>query len=341
MNFLHRMLLFYGLGCAAMATAARAQEAGDEAGDDQRVQYQLILPDEKTPENVKPEEHNPFESESEAQNRLAPGDTEENRVRDRLLKLPVVGTKRMPDGRMRVLLGNIILETGKTVPPVLPEQLVELKVKNITTEYIELAWQEKRATGLPPKLMVIPINISPRIRYQMLGQTGAETTKGTNATMEMPLRGLIAEPAGASTPPAASQEPAPPKAGVVFDEPPPPAAPAAAEAMEAAAPPLKSTQPTPERVEPPAPAPPPAPAMAAKAPVQPKESQEPRVTLTAPPTPEIPEAASADAAQAAHGITPPVNDATAGPAAPAASSPSPSVESVVRMLFGNPTPAPK
>jgi hypothetical protein len=278
MNFAHRLLL-PGLICMIVAASSHAQDATAGEEGEKRVQYQLVLPEEKTPENVKPEEHNPFESESEALNRQAPGDTEENLVRDKLLKLPVVGTKRMADGRMRVLLGDIILETGGTVPPVLAEQLVELKVKNITAQYIELAWQEKRLTGLPPKLMIIPINIAPQVRYQMLGQ-GADdgkVTKGTNAKMELPLRDLAANPPSTppNSPPAPfAAEPAPPRAQLIADDP----------------------QPfTPPRVvnESAAPAPTAAPLQAA-APPKPVET---------PPAP-----------------------------------PSPAVESVVRMLFGNPTP---
>lgn len=181
------LLVFAAALLRPIMTCAQTPAAEEEP--EARVQYQFVRPEEKTPENVKPEEHNPFESESEAKNRLAPGDTEENRVRDKLLKLPVVGTKRMADGKMRVLLGDLILETGGVVPKVLAEQLVELHVKNITEEYIELAWQEKRATGLPPKLMIIPINIAPKVRYQLLGQGGKNEAdpRATNATMDLTL----------------------------------------------------------------------------------------------------------------------------------------------------------
>ena len=276
MNFALRLLLSV-LIFTIMAASSHAQNAAAGEEGEKRVQYQLVLPEEKTPENVKPEEHNPFESESEANSRKAPGDTEENRVRDKLLKLPVVGTKRMTDGRMRVLLGDIILETGGAVPPVLPEQLVELKVKNITTQYIELAWQEKRVTGLPPKLMIIPINISPQVRYQMLGQTDDDTkgAKGvTNATMDLPLRELTPDPPQNTPLKALSAEPALPRSHIIADDPQPFS--------------------PPRVVEPGAPA-----------------TQQ----ATAPPKPvETP---------------------------PATTPPSPAVESVVRMLFGNPTPAPK
>ncbi|MCF7790157.1 MAG: hypothetical protein K9N47_28825 [Prosthecobacter sp.] len=293
MNFAYRLLL-PGLIFTLMAVASHAQEAAAAEEEAKRVQYQLVLPEEKTPENVKPEEHNPFESENEALTRQAPGDTEENRVRDKLLKLPVVGTKRMADGRMRVLLGDIILETGRIVPPVLPDQIVELKVKNITPMYIELAWQEKRLTGLPPSIMTIPINIAPHVRYQMFGQTEdeAKETKGVNATMEMPLRDPSITPQS-SPPQMLSEEAAPappPRAQVVADDPLPFSPPRLVEPPPAAAPspPDKAVQ------------------VVATTPEKPLET-----------APSVP------------------------PPAPAPPPPSPAVESVVRMLFGNPTPAPK
>ena len=81
MHSIFRLILLAGVICTSMPSGSHAQEAVAGENGEKRVQYQLVLPDEKTPENVKPEEHNPFESEGEAQNRLAPGDTEENRVR--------------------------------------------------------------------------------------------------------------------------------------------------------------------------------------------------------------------------------------------------------------------
>lgn len=281
MNRPHTLISLTGLLCMLICLHSRAQDAVADEETEKRVQYQLVLPDEKTPENVKPEEHNPFESESEAQNRLAPGDTEENRVRDKLLKLQVVGTMRMPDGRMSVLLGNIKLEPGKIVPPVLPEQLVELRVKNITQQYIELAWQEKRATGLPPKLMIIPINISPKVRYQMLGQVDEQgkSAGAVNATMDMPVREF-----------AGGQQTAPPAA--VMSEPPPPRA---------------------EFVD--------------ESPILPEPARQTAMKEPAAPLPAP--------------VVAPEKSAAATPPASVTPPPAPAVESVVRMLFGTPAPAPK
>ncbi|MGV3662173.1 MAG: hypothetical protein ACO1TE_18450 [Prosthecobacter sp.] len=331
MNRSHRLLLLLlaGLGHALLVPASNAQEAAEEEGE-QRVQYQLVLPDEKTPENVKPEEHNPFESESEAQDRMSPGDTEENRVRDLLLRLKVAGTKRMADGRMRVLLGNIILETGKPVPSVLPDQQVELKVKNITAEAIELAWQEKRATGLPPKLMIIPINISPRVRYQMLGQVGEDGTEakgGVNATMEMPLRSLMAREKEAQTTPVASSPPAPAQepqalpAELILDDPPAPAkAPTSAPGPAPAPAVVTAPAPAAAQAEEPAPG----------ATTPPAVMEEKEVELAEQPVPVAP-------------VPPPIEPPPAAAPAPSSSTPppSPAVEGLVRMLFGNPVPKPK
>ncbi len=259
MNRIDRLLLLAILIYTVWTPHVHSQDAAANE-EEKRVQYQLVLPDEKTPENVMPEEHNPFESVSEAQNRLAPGETEENRVRDKLLKLPVVGVKRMKDGRMRVLLGNIILETGGVVPPVLSEQLVELRVKNITAQYVELAWQEKRATGLPPKLMIIPINISPKVRYQMLGQIdeGGKSPGGVNATMELPIRDFPEVVQNAPPAPPPSETP-PPRALFVEED---PAMPAQQSAKEPAAPPAQAVALKKPAVPPTEPAPEPAPAPA-------------------------------------------------------------------------------
>ncbi len=318
MNRFNRLLLplLAGFTHAVLVPAIHAQEAAEGEGEaDQRVQYQLVRPDEKTPETVKPEEHNPFESESEAQDRMTPGDTEENRVRDVLLRLKVAGTKRMSDGRMRVLLGNIILETGKPVPPVLPDQQVELKVKNITPEAIELAWQEKRATGLPPKLMIIPISTLPRVRYQMLGQVGEDGTEakgGVNASMNMPLRSHPPRQQTApltSAPPMTTPmgEPQPLPAELVLDDPP----------SSPKAQPTDST-PAPAMVATPAATP----ATATAASPHPVTQAEKKFDLADQTVPLAP-------------VPPPLEPPPARTPAPPAS---PAVESMVRMLFGNPTP---
>ncbi len=191
MNRIYYILLLGGLGIPVVSL--RAQEAAPEEEEKkERVQYQLVLPEEKSPESVKPEEHNPFESESEAASRDQSGNTEENRVRDILMRLPVSGMSMDPRGRRRVLLGDIDLTVGEYVPQVLPDQLVELKVKNISQDSIELAWQEKEMIGLPPKIMSIPINMEPSVTIQMKGSQGGEShmTRVTRRSSGITRNGL-------------------------------------------------------------------------------------------------------------------------------------------------------
>lgn len=170
------VILTTGILLASMSTHAWAQEEEET----ERVQYALILPEEKTPELVKPEENNPFEAVSTEQVEKE-GSTEENQVRDLLLRMSVGGAVSGVKG-MRVMLGGMRLEEGMDVPPVIPDQQVLLRVKSITREAIELLWVDSRPTGLPPKILVIPMDGSPAVRYRMPAGVGG-STPGAGDTM--------------------------------------------------------------------------------------------------------------------------------------------------------------
>ncbi len=192
-----------------------------------RVQYALILPEEKMPEIVAPEEKNPFESADDLARKNDPGDSEENTVRDILLKLPVVGVTYTTHG-MRVLLGDIKLETGGDVPPVIPDQVVRLKVKAITPTAVELVWVEDKLTGLPPKVLLIPIDVAPTVRYLLRGHlTEGQSIEEVGAPFvgmkRGRIRGLQEVPTTGSASGLASEQSGTenaPKADVVEDEPP-------------------------------------------------------------------------------------------------------------------------
>lgn len=161
--FLHRFLKSVlrpapALVLAVACVAAPAQEnfmpdaaaPGEEKPVD--VKYSLILPNQKTSEQVKEGERNPFTKVNQGvQNMDANGTTEENEIRDRLAKLRVVGVSPGQRG-LRVMLGDMVLEPGEDVPQVLPEQTLSLRVGAISSRAIELVWVEKKPTGLPPVL---------------------------------------------------------------------------------------------------------------------------------------------------------------------------------------------
>jgi len=191
----------------AMASGVFAQAPAGESGDAQeRVQYAIILPEEKTPELVKPEENNPFESVADGAQKDE-GSSEENQVRDILLRLPAVGGASGPGG-MRVMLGGMRLVAGADVPNVLPDQQVVLRVKSITPSGIELVWVDKKPTGLPPKVLVIPMDGAPKVRYRLPNNGSPDTAQGGGGMGAVRREGLSVlaaqpEPASAPTPAAA------------------------------------------------------------------------------------------------------------------------------------------
>lgn len=187
----------------------RTQEAAPVEGEDGRVQYTLILPDEKTPEMVKPEENNPFETMVDPGTNRE-GSTEENQVRDLLLAMPVGGASSGPDG-IRVMLGGMRLQEGMTVPQVIPDQQVQLRVKAITPHAIELVWVEKKPTGLPPKLLVIQMDGAPKVRYRMPAGTGSQPgQKGSMGTVRRSDAAVFSTPPAPSVAKAERAEDTPP-----------------------------------------------------------------------------------------------------------------------------------
>ncbi len=168
--------IFLGwLLCCPLAFSQAVPDSPDGENATERIQYTLILPDEKTPEVIRPEENNPFEAVAdESKNE---GDTEENRVRNILLSMTAKGGGNGPQG-MRVMLGSMRLEAGQNVPPVLPDQEVMLKVKSITPNQIELIWVEKKPTGLPPKPFVIDVDVSPKVRVHLPSGIGEKAGGG-------------------------------------------------------------------------------------------------------------------------------------------------------------------
>jgi hypothetical protein len=132
------------------------------------VKYTLLMPSDKTSEVVKVSDRNPFAKASEGENPNQKSLNEENLIRERLEKLRVVGVSPGNNG-LRVMLGDIILEAGQQVPPILPDQTVALKVGSITAQAIELLWLEARPAGLPLRKLTIPVDLRPYVRYQLKG----------------------------------------------------------------------------------------------------------------------------------------------------------------------------
>jgi hypothetical protein len=73
------------------------------------------------------------------------------------------------------MLGNMLLEPDELVPTVIPDQTIRLRVAKITERTIELAWVEKKPTGMPAPTLVLPVDLRPYVRYKLPGQSAEKT----------------------------------------------------------------------------------------------------------------------------------------------------------------------
>lgn len=193
----------------SLVPRSQAQDESLEEEDrkDGKVQYALIMPDEKTPELVKATESSPFGGlvDDKAKD-TASG--EETKVGDMLRTLPVVGKS----SRNTVLLGDIILRRGQLVPPIVPNQTVQLRVNDITPDHIELVWIEKKSTGLPPRTLTIMTDVSPQVKQRLPGNFASGTPGSPDAPVMTVLPSAQSLTAGEPGKPAQKAQPVPDEA---------------------------------------------------------------------------------------------------------------------------------
>ena len=149
-----------------------------------KVEYALILPEEKSPELVKLTELNPFENASTAKAEDA-ANSEQNRIKEVLMSLPPVGMSKTAAGKLVAYLGDIRLEEAALVPHVLEVQTLDLRVKEITPRGVTLVCVEKKPTGLPPREELIPMDITPSVTVNLPGRAGRAAAGVQNASPVM------------------------------------------------------------------------------------------------------------------------------------------------------------
>lgn len=198
-RFSHLFLLLHLT--AAFAAAQNSADAPQEAVD--KIRYQLILPEEKTPEVVKPNEPNPFNKGESNALKAEDSSSEENKVKEVMLGMRSTGVVLDPaDGEVRsVMLGPFKLERGMTVPAVLSDQEVRLRVNSLSDTAIELFWIEKKKnTALPPRPVIIPINIKPAVRYHLPTPLAADSAKSLNRPYGLQTQPEQSQPAAQPAP---------------------------------------------------------------------------------------------------------------------------------------------
>lgn len=146
-----------------------------------------MKPSDKRPLVVKANERNPYARRAPGREELnEDGESaEETQIREVLTSLPVSGQSVGKNG-LRILLGDIILEQGRLLPSLLPDQSENLRVLEVNPESIVFAWLDVE-TGEPTgKTLQIGYDLTPSVSYSLAGQTLQQPT-GEGA------EGLVAE----------------------------------------------------------------------------------------------------------------------------------------------------
>lgn len=224
------------------------QRTGSENSDSFSVKYTLLMPSEKSSELVAKEERNPFgKGDEEMRDVSGKSSSEETKIQEQLSKLHATGLSPGPNG-LRVLFGDMWLSKNDVMPPVIRDQTLALRVNDVTREAIQLVWMEKKFTGLPPRLLVIPVDLRATVHRVPHGQVPekTETNKQRESkasklatAVEIPASALMAQsqsdPKASQTAAAAAPAEAPPASA------PPPSAPPSTDPAPAVASATKET----------------------------------------------------------------------------------------------------
>lgn len=176
-----------------------------------------LRPQDKRPLLLKESERNPYarrnpDENPETQEENSP---EELRIRQRLSGLRVTGRSRSDVG-LRVLLGDIILEEGRDLPQLIPNQSEALRVVSIDEDSVVLGWVDPETREFTGKTMQVAYDLSPSVGYALHGQS-REDAQGNAADRRMGLIrfGAAREAEAASAPPNQRRSP-----GAVKNSPP-------------------------------------------------------------------------------------------------------------------------
>lgn len=123
-----------------------------------------LLPEDKTPTVLVANERNPF-GKNAPKAAAAAVVNEESRIRAILENLPVTGVMEGSSGR-QVMLGSLVLESGRTLLPVIPRQTEKILVTSVAEDKVEMAFLESDgAPGL--RKIVIVLKTVPQVQFRV------------------------------------------------------------------------------------------------------------------------------------------------------------------------------
>ncbi|MEO6847876.1 MAG: hypothetical protein ABI443_09915 [Chthoniobacterales bacterium] len=140
-----------------------------------------LLPTQK-PAQTLSKERNPFvRRETKVAATTNNQETEERQLRALLGRMSVTGFIRGQDST-KVLLQNLILKKGGTLPPLIENQTEQLIVAKITENQVEIDFVQTDEDASPRKIL-IPINLQPQVEIHATAPPPAKALpKGIKVT---------------------------------------------------------------------------------------------------------------------------------------------------------------
>ena len=164
------MIAFTATGIAADKKSAGKEE--EKAAPDFTRKIEM-RPSEKRSLALRVDERNPYGRDIGEIKVIEDkeGVPEEDLIRKVFSQLTIGGRSVGPDGP-RVLVGDMYLEEGQVVPPVIEDQSEQLVVVKISKEEIELAWFDPETGDLTGRRLNLKFDLKPVVNYIMNGQRG-------------------------------------------------------------------------------------------------------------------------------------------------------------------------
>ncbi|MDB6072356.1 MAG: hypothetical protein JWL81_3527 [Verrucomicrobiales bacterium] len=157
-----------------------------------------LLPEQKLAlrpeEKLDPKRANPFAERAKAKEARAVEtvETEEIKIRRIFDTLKISGITKGPSG-YSALLGDLILEEGAQVPPVIPNQTQILRVTKVTDKLVQIAWVEGAGyETVAPRKIVKRVELSPKVGVLLAAQPAG--TNDPNALTYLDENGKVIWP---------------------------------------------------------------------------------------------------------------------------------------------------
>lgn len=146
-----------------------------------------LLPDDKVSVVVADGERNPFGKLSAKAEVTV--DNEEARIRAVIDHLPMAGVIESRSGK-RVMLGFLVLEEGKILPPVVSNQKERVQVVTISEEKIEMGFLEPDGQVGSRRILLLSPSLSPAVHFRVAPPAGPKqgTLDGVLTKDEMDAR---------------------------------------------------------------------------------------------------------------------------------------------------------